>query len=59
MNEWEENGERHLVIAPNPSSTYLYTVDEKALLNVICDTVIAFAQANDIDSVDVIWRRKK
>jgi len=47
----EDSGKKILSVSLNPSSTYLYQVDEKALLSGIADTVIGFARDNSFDMV--------
>ena len=51
MHVWEQDGKKYLVASLNPSSTYLYGVDEKSLFEQICVQLTDFASANGISGV--------
>lgn len=51
MHVWEQDGKKYLVASLNPSSTYLYGVDEKSLFDQICAQLTDFASANGIRGV--------
>ncbi|MES3005493.1 MAG: hypothetical protein V4664_00950, partial [Patescibacteria group bacterium] len=51
MHEYVEDGKKILTASINPSSTYLYSVDEKTLCQRIIETIGEFARSNDIDVV--------
>jgi len=51
MHVWEQEGKKYLVASLNPSSTYLYGVDEKGIFDQICVQLVDFASANGISGV--------
>jgi hypothetical protein len=51
MHHFEEDGKKILTASFNPSSTYLYSVDEKSLFRGLLSSVREFAQDNDFDLV--------
>lgn len=51
MHLQEDEGKKILVISPNPSSTYLYQVNESELFEQILQQLTAFTAANDIDAL--------
>lgn len=51
MHHFEEDGKKFLSVSLNPSSTYLYSVDEKALFSGLMATVETFASDNNFDAI--------
>ena len=47
----DENGQKILSASYNPSSTYLFSVDEGALFNELNNTLIEFAEENNFDKI--------
>jgi hypothetical protein len=47
----EPNGEKVLAVSVNPSSTYLYSVDEAALFRGVMNSLVDFAQDNNFDKI--------
>lgn len=57
LHHFTQDGKRILTASINPSSTYLYSVDEVALLNGIMGTLQQFAQDNNFDMITVSQNR--
>ncbi len=53
LHHFTEDGKKVLAASVNPSSTYLYSVDESALFNGIMRDLEQFAQDNDFDMITV------
>lgn len=53
LHHFEENGRKILTASFNPSSTYLYSVDEKALFGGLLKSLEEFATANGFDWIQV------
>jgi len=53
LHYYEENGQKILTASFNPSSTYLYKVNEKELFNQLMEQLIVFANDNNIDQIMV------
>jgi hypothetical protein len=51
LHDFEENGEKVLAASLNPSSTYLYSIDEAALFNGIVGQLEIFARDNNMDKI--------
>lgn len=51
MHVWEHDGNKYLIASLNPSSSYLYSVDEKSVLEQINAQLIDFAKENGIKGV--------
>ncbi|MCB0352504.1 MAG: hypothetical protein KDD64_03240 [Bdellovibrionales bacterium] len=51
LHHYEVNGKRILTASLNPTSTYLYKVDEKEIFEGIVAALGEFAQANDFDYI--------
>ena len=51
LHHFNEGGKKVLTASFNPSSTYLYSVDESALFNGISSSLEQFAAENDFDMV--------
>ncbi len=51
LHHFEEDGKKVLTASLNPSSTYLYTVDEKALFEGIMKQLETFATENEFDKI--------
>lgn len=49
----DEDGQKILSAAYNPSSTYLYSVDQESLFNELNNTLIDFAKDNDFDKIAI------
>jgi hypothetical protein len=49
----EDGGKQILIISPNPSSTYLYQVNETEMLRQLVAQIIAFAEKNPIDAIGI------
>jgi len=47
----DENGQKILSASYNPSSTYLFSVDEGTLFNELNNTLIKFAEENNFDKI--------
>jgi len=47
----DENGQKVLSASYNPSSTYLFSVDEGTLFNELNNTLIEFAEENNFDKI--------
>ncbi len=53
LHHFNEQGMKILTVSSNPSSTYLYSVDEEALFNGITGSLETFALDNDFDIITV------
>ncbi|MCB0351952.1 MAG: hypothetical protein KDD64_00455 [Bdellovibrionales bacterium] len=53
LHHYQENGVKLLTASFNPSSTYLYKVNERELFRALLDTLIDFAKRNDFNAVGV------
>ena len=53
LHRFEVNGKKILTASFNPSSTYLQTVDERALFDALLSTLETFAKANNFDYIAV------
>lgn len=51
LHHFNENGEKILAASMNPSSTYLYSVDEAALFNGMMNVLVDFAAENHFDKI--------
>ena len=51
MHHFDEGGKKILAVSINPSSTYLYSIDETALFNGITTNLEQFASENDFDMI--------
>jgi len=49
----DEDGQKILSASYNPSSTYLYSVDQESLFNELNNTLIDFAKDNDFDKIAI------
>lgn len=51
LHHFEENGKKVLTVSFNPSSTYLYSIDEASLFNGIFNQLQDFAKQNGFDAI--------
>ncbi len=51
LHHFEENGQKILTASFNPSSTYLYSVDESATFDGLLKTLVEFSQDNHFDRI--------
>jgi len=51
LHHFEENGKKVLTVSFNPSSTYLYSIDEASLFNGIFNQLQGFANQNGFDAI--------
>jgi hypothetical protein len=57
LHHFEENGQKVLAASLNPSSTYLYSVDEEAMFNGMLSALERFSTDNNFDRIVVSQNR--